>query len=121
MSSARTCPTSRCWSWTKSASNRVGDRAQQREEAVKRLKERLKDERDLELREVRAGAADASLAGGEEGTRLFQALDRALAETPRKQLSGIVMLTDGQVHDAPKRDAEGNLATNRRPRRCTRS
>ncbi|MBL8706130.1 MAG: hypothetical protein JNM30_14870 [Rhodospirillales bacterium] len=98
-----------------SASNRVGDRAQQREEAVKRLKERLKDERDLELREVRAGAADASLAGGEEGTRLFQALDRALAETPRKQLSGIVMLTDGQVHDAPKRDDQGNLSTEALP------
>lgn len=98
-----------------SASNRVGDRAQQREEAVNRIKERLKDERDLELREVRAGAADASLAGGEEGTRLFQALDRALAETPRKQLSGIVMLTDGQVHDAPKRDDQGNLSTEALP------
>ncbi|MGQ0677027.1 MAG: hypothetical protein ACT4N4_13200 [Rhodospirillales bacterium] len=89
-----------------SASNRIADRAEQREEAVRRLKERLKDEKDLELREVRAGAADASLVGGEEGTRLFQAVERALAETPRKQLSGIVMLTDGQVHDAPAKDAE---------------
>ncbi|MCC7046780.1 MAG: hypothetical protein IT562_08725, partial [Alphaproteobacteria bacterium] len=92
-----------------SASNRIADRAEQREETVKRIKERLKDERDLELREVRAGAADASLAGGEEGTRLFQALDRALAEIPRKQLAGVIMLTDGQVHDAPQRDKDGNL------------
>jgi hypothetical protein len=92
-----------------SASNRIGDRARQREETVRRIKERLKDERDLELREVRAGSADASLAGGEEGTRLFQALDRALAETPRKQLSGIVMVTDGQVHDAPQPDPQGKL------------
>jgi hypothetical protein len=89
-----------------SASNRIGERAKQREEAAQRLKDRLKDEKDLELREIRAGAADASLTGGEEGTRLFQALERALAETPRKQLSGIVMLTDGQVHDAPAKNAE---------------
>jgi hypothetical protein len=86
-----------------SASNRIGDRAKQRDEVVAKLKERLKDERDLELREVRAGSADASLAGGEEGTRLFQALERALGETPRKQLGGIMMVTDGQVHDAPKK------------------
>ncbi len=89
-----------------SASNRIGDRAAQREEAVQRIKERLKDDKELELREVRAGAADASLTGGEEGTRLFQAIERALAEIPRKQLSGIVMLTDGQVHDAPAKNAE---------------
>ncbi len=86
-----------------SASNRIGDRAAQRDAVVAGIKERLKEERDLELREVRAGSADASLTGGEEGTRLFQALERALGETPRKQLSGIVMVTDGQVHDAPKR------------------
>lgn len=92
-----------------SASNRIAERARQREETVRRIKERLKDERDLELREVRAGSADASLAGGEEGTRLFQALDRALAETPRKQLSGIIMLTDGQVHDAPQPGEDGKL------------
>ncbi len=90
-----------------SASNRIGDRAQQREQALAKIKERLKEEKDLELREVRAGAADASLTGGEEGTRLFQAIDRALAEIPRKQLSAVVMLTDGQVHDAPAKDAPG--------------
>jgi hypothetical protein len=89
-----------------SASNRIGERAAQREAAVRRIKDALKDEKDLELREVRAGAADASLTGGEEGTRLFQALERALAETPRKQLSGIVMVTDGQVHDAPAKDGD---------------
>jgi hypothetical protein len=89
-----------------SASNRIGERAAEREEAVRRVKERLRDDKDIELREVRAGAADASLTGGEEGTRLFQALERALAEIPRKQLSGVVMVTDGQVHDAPARDAE---------------
>jgi hypothetical protein len=89
-----------------SASNRIGERAEQREAAARRIKDALKDEKDLELREVRAGAADASLTGGEEGTRLFQALERALAETPRKQLSGIVMLTDGQVHDAPAKEGD---------------
>ena len=39
-------------------------------------------------------------AGG-DGTRLFGAIDRALADIPRARLSGIVALTDGQAHDVP--------------------
>ena len=38
---------------------------------------------------------------GHDGTRLFTALDRALADIPRSRLSGVVMLTDGQIHDIP--------------------
>ena len=39
--------------------------------------------------------------GGNQGTRLFTALERALAETPRARLAGVLALTDGQVHDVP--------------------
>ena len=38
---------------------------------------------------------------GHDGTALFAAIDRALADIPRSRLAGIVALTDGQVHDAP--------------------
>ena len=34
-----------------------------------------------------------------EGTRLFAAIDRALADIPRARLAGMVAITDGQVHD----------------------
>jgi hypothetical protein len=42
--------------------------------------------------------------GIDEGTQLFQAVDRALADLPRRRLAGVVMITDGQVHDVPTKN-----------------
>ena len=36
------------------------------------------------------------------GTNLFAALNKALANTPPDRLAGVIMITDGQVHDVPK-------------------
>ena len=36
-----------------------------------------------------------------EGTRLFGALDNGLADVPAERLAGVVMVTDGIVHDIP--------------------
>ncbi len=38
---------------------------------------------------------------GQDGTRLFAAIDRAVALVPHAQLAGIVVVSDGMVHDAP--------------------
>ncbi len=43
---------------------------------------------------------------GDDGTRLFEALNRAMTEVPRQRLAGVVMITDGQVHDVPTGDAK---------------
>ena len=40
--------------------------------------------------------------GAAPGTNLFTALNAALADTPPDRLAGVIMLTDGQVHDVPK-------------------
>jgi hypothetical protein len=50
---------------------------------------------DLELRTVEVPE------GGNQGTRLFTAMERALADIPRARLAGVMALTDGQVHDVP--------------------
>jgi hypothetical protein len=50
---------------------------------------------DLELRTVEVPEA------GNQGTRLFAALERALAEVPRARLAGVIALDDGQAHDVP--------------------
>lgn len=50
---------------------------------------------DLELRTVTAEE------GGNQGTRLFAAIERGLADIPRARLAGIIALSDGQVHDVP--------------------
>jgi hypothetical protein len=50
---------------------------------------------DLELRTVEVPET------GHDGTALFAATNRALADIPRSRLAGIVALTDGMVHDKP--------------------
>jgi len=50
---------------------------------------------ELELRTVEVPEA------GNQGTRLFTAMERALADIPRARLAGVIALTDGQVHDVP--------------------
>jgi hypothetical protein len=86
-----------------SPSQRIGDRQHATETALASLKDRLARERDLDLRVVRAGKPQPG--AGDDGTRLFTALDRAMSDVPRQRLAGVVMITDGQVHDVPSGDA----------------
>jgi hypothetical protein len=85
-----------------SDSAKLGQRSARIERAAEALRERLGREKDFELRVVRAGAA-GGLA--QDGTRLFEAVERALSDVPRNRLAGVALLTDGQVHDAPAGDA----------------
>jgi hypothetical protein len=84
-----------------SPSQNIGQRRERTEAALKTLQDRLGHEKGLELRVVHAGAQQNSLSGN-DGTRLFEAVERALGDVPRSRLAGVIMLTDGQVHDAPK-------------------
>jgi hypothetical protein len=77
------------------ASMSVGQRAQLTEAARARLESEARGLADLELRTITVPE------GGSEGTRLFTAIDRALADIPRARLAGIVAVTDGQIHDIP--------------------
>jgi len=92
-----------------SPSQRIGDRQHATETALAALKDQLARERDLDLRIIRAGKPQAG--AGDDGTRLFAALDRAMSEVPRQRLAGVVMITDGQVHDVPSGDASALKAT----------
>ncbi len=78
----------------------IGNRREASEKALAALTERLRHEHDLDVRVVRAGAPQP---GGvaDDGTKLFTALNRALADVPRQRLAGVVMITDGEVHDVP--------------------
>ena len=79
----------------KTDSMRVGDRARLRDAAVAQLTQQAAHLPDLEMRTVTVPE------GGRDGTTMFAAIERALADIPRARLAGIVALTDGQVHDAP--------------------
>jgi len=79
----------------RSDSARIGDRAAQIEAARAALEARIGRLPELELRIVEVPE------GGNTGTRLFAAAERALAEIPRARLAGVIALSDGQVHDVP--------------------
>jgi len=90
-----------------SQSQGIGERTQQTAEALDGLRTELESQDDLEVRVVVATATDAST---DEGTRLFEALSNALSDVPPDQVAGAVMITDGQVHDAPATIAQSGLA-----------
>jgi hypothetical protein len=81
----------------KSPSQGFGDRTQQTEEARKAVTDRLGRIPGLEVRVVEAGQSD----GETDGTRLFTALNSALADVPPDRIAGVIMITDGRVHDVP--------------------
>src|SRR6266576_1869781 len=85
-----------------SPSQQIGDRAPATEAALAALTERLGRERDLDVRVIRAGKPQPG--AGDDGTRPFTALSRSMSDIPRQRLAGVVMLTDGQVHDVPPGD-----------------
>lgn len=78
------------------ASMQVGDRARIADQARAAIEAKAGHLPDLQLRTITVPEA------GTDGTRLFAAIDRALADIPRARLAGIVAVTDGQVHDIPK-------------------
>jgi hypothetical protein len=82
-----------------SPSQQIGDRQQASEKALAALTERLERERDLDVRVIRAGKVQPG--AGDDGTRLFTALGRAMSDVPRERLAAVVLLTDGQIHDIP--------------------
>jgi hypothetical protein len=83
-----------------SPSQGIKKRSEQNEQALAALRTALKGYRHFELREVRVKASSAEQEG--DGTHLFGPLEQALADIPQNQLAGVVLITDGQVHDVPK-------------------
>jgi hypothetical protein len=80
----------------------IGDRRQQVQAARETLKRKLSQQEGLEVREAVLPPAHIQL-GSERpgGTRLIDTMRSALVEVPPERLAGVVLLTDGQVHDVP--------------------
>jgi hypothetical protein len=81
----------------KSPSQNFGDRTAQTEAARAAVVERLSHIPGLEVRIVDGGQSD----GETDGTRLFTALGSTLADVPSDRVAGVIMITDGRVHDVP--------------------
>ena len=82
-----------------STSQALAGRPEQMAAMKKELEARLGQIPNLEIKWVTA--ARASPEAG-RGTLLFSELSKALASTPANRLAGVIMMSDGQVHDVPK-------------------
>jgi hypothetical protein len=82
----------------RSPSQGLENRAADADATIARLRETAQNFEDLDLRvvETRGGSDHA-----EKGTQLFDTVREALADIPQKRLAGLVLVTDGQVHDVP--------------------
>jgi len=83
-----------------SASQRIAGRVEQTEAALADLQAQIAARPGTELRIVRVG--DAGAEEGDGGTLAMAALAEALADEPQGRVAGIVILSDGRVHDLPR-------------------
>lgn len=86
-----------------SPSQDVDGRKVQMESARQALQQQFAGLDHVEPRFIEAGGGEQS----EDGTHLFDALSRALSDVPPERVAGVVLITDGQVHDVPTPDAFG--------------
>ncbi|WP_421916626.1 hypothetical protein [Mesorhizobium sp.] len=83
----------------RSPSQDIGDRTKQTDEALAGLQQRLGRFKQFDVRVIEAGKTEATDERAE--TRLFSALEGAFRDVPPSRIGGAIMITDGQVHDAP--------------------
>jgi hypothetical protein len=82
-----------------SLSQTIAGRPEQTAAIKRELEARLGDIPNLQVRWVSSSRPTGQEAAG---TNLFADLNSALANTPPDRLAGVIMITDGQVHDVPK-------------------
>jgi hypothetical protein len=82
-----------------SQSQAIAGRTARTEAVRKELDERLKSFPNLDVRWVHSASTSAD--SERDGTMLFTDLAQALADVPPDRLAGVIMITDGEVHDVP--------------------
>lgn len=82
----------------RSQSMSIGKRSAQAEAARAQLRKMLAAQPNLTVRET---SITTTATGENNGTQAFAALNAALADVPQGRVAGAILITDGQVHDAP--------------------
>jgi hypothetical protein len=80
----------------RSTSQTLGDRTAMTDKVRAELQRRFGNLANVEPRFIEADNGE-----GDDGTRLFAALANGLADVPPDRLAGVLLVTDGVVHDIP--------------------
>jgi hypothetical protein len=83
-----------------SPSQKLGKRTDRTKAALTYLQEEMKKFPNVELRIVETEGPELT-----RETRLFDGLDKAIADVPAGRRAGAVLLSDGEIHDIPKNAA----------------
>lgn len=78
-----------------SGSQKIGARISQATRAHDALKDAIGKDTSLELRDI-------ELARNDDGTLIFGPLTRTLSDVPPDRLAGVIVITDGEIHDVPQ-------------------
>ncbi|MFZ2017845.1 MAG: hypothetical protein WAU90_04110, partial [Methyloceanibacter sp.] len=82
-----------------SQSQAIAGRTARTDEVRKSLEDKLKSISNLDVRWVHSNSTSAD--SERDGTMLFTDLAQALSDVPPDRLAGVIMITDGEVHDVP--------------------
>jgi len=82
-----------------SPSQSMGDRTARTDEAALHVKQKLETLNGLDVRVIDSATGGNVLV---RETNLFEKIDQTLADIPLSRRAGIIMITDGQVHDVPQ-------------------
>lgn len=96
-----------------SASQRIADRPDQNAAAIANVEAEIARRPGTELRVVTLGDGE-----GDAGTALMTALSGAMAEEPQGRIAGVILLSDGRLHDlerAPRLPAPLHLLLTGQP------
>jgi len=86
----------------RSQSMSLGKRSSQAEAARAQIARLLAQQPGLIVRET---SVTTTSTGENNGTQAFAALNAALADVPEGRVAGAILITDGEVHDAPSPEA----------------
>lgn len=81
-----------------SPSQNIGERSDKTEAALNNIINQLSDAENLDVRLART-PQDASILTQE--TRIFDTIENKLSDIPESRRSGVIVVTDGQIHDVP--------------------
>ncbi len=83
-----------------SPSQNLGNRPAVTQATLEKIQENIARYGDLEVRIIDDTTRRAD--GSSDGTNLFGTLEKSLIYTPPERIAGVIMITDGQIHDVPE-------------------
>ncbi len=82
----------------RSQSMDINTRRADADRAAAEIRKALKQEKNLDVREAEIVTRTT---GDDSGTEAFAAINSVLADVPPERVAGAILITDGEVHDAP--------------------